>query len=171
MIDYQIAHAVFGQAITMVGFPNDKSAGSLFNNVISLGMLASSDKKEGVWEFFKSFCTEEYQKNLQMTAAFPILLEQLKEKSWINNPNNGGIYSVGNSISGWEAVLEVPSEEELNKIYEWMNSITRIDEVDYLIQDIILEEATRYFKGDCTPQYASKMINKRVSLYLKEQYK
>lgn len=171
LIDYQIAHAVFGQAITMVGFPNDKSAGSLFNNVISLGMLASSDKKEGVWEFFKSFCTEEYQKNLQMTAAFPILLEQLKEKSWINNPNNGGIYSVGNSISGWEAVLEVPSEEELNKIYEWMNSITRIDEVDYLIQDIILEEATRYFKGDCTPQYASKMINKRVSLYLKEQYK
>ncbi|MCL2053924.1 MAG: hypothetical protein FWG90_05730 [Oscillospiraceae bacterium] len=164
----------FGEEITFIGYPSTGENHSSFMAFNRFAITEKAKEKDGAHSFAKYLLTD-YQENtgnLLKGNGLPIKKSSLEALSLAakSNPADGNsrktmIYDG----QGWIAIeIGNNTEEDNQKIFELINSVTDFSRADRKIIDIVKEEADYYFAGQKTAAEVAAIIQDRVSLYLSE---
>ena len=164
----------FGQDLQPVGFPSDNGSGSALYPNLQLTMSASSKVKEGCWEFMRYFLTDDYQKNID--GAWPVsmskideLAEKAKKKPTYIDENGKEVeYDDTWYVGEQEIIIDPMTDEEVNEILDFLNSIDQVGNANDAVASIIYEEAAAYFSGQKTAAEVADIIQSRVQIYVNE---
>lgn len=165
--------------LTFLGYPG---SGQNLNVQTAYAISSKSEEeiRDGAWQFIKAvFESQSDSMAMRGRGDFPSTYEgfqiaaELEMKTYYLVRPNGGM-----SGSSWE-----PSEEEVNErggvpmrvtqedadeILAFLESITKVKEVNTKISEIISEEMGYFYEGAKTSRETADMIQSRVSIYLSE---
>ena len=185
--DYLLYPTAFGGKISFVGYPQqDGSIGSYFKLGDGMSITTSCKDKEAAWSFVREMFLPRYPTGMYFGNMLPInqtdfnrLVEVVTTPSY-ERDGNGNIL-VGEDGQPVEMVgfgvppnsnLEVPlraiTQDELEHFMELLDSVDSIYSFDKNIFSIIKEESGAYFNGDKTAEDVTRLVQRRVSLYLSE---
>lgn len=166
---WRVANALFHGQAALIPFPESNSMVNMAP-CVRLGMSADSDKKEGVWDFFRYLLRDDVIWRMDGIPIKQELLERYVDVSIKagQEPKSLGMFD---EIGG-EFIMELPSASPALKseILQWISLINGINEYDPKVYDIILQEAERYYAGLASADSTAESIQSRVSVYLAEQY-
>ncbi len=166
---------IFGEKITLAGFPSSNEDGSVIRPNIQLAMSAKSKNKEGAWAFLRTFLTEEYQKN-EVNYCFPLSIKRLEEMAaeamkkpyYMDENNNKVEYDDIYYVNGVEITIPPMTQQEADELKEKLYGFTQIYKRDETLLNIIKEEAAPYFAGKKTAKDVAGIIQSRVQIYVNE---
>jgi len=173
--DYAYAkQALFGEDITLIGFPSEEGSGAGLNIGTTMAISALSKNKDVAWEFVKSFLEEEYQDN--MSYNFPIRissLRKLEEKAWgrpyyIDEQGNKQEYDDFFYIDGMDIPAVPLTKEETGELMEYLMSLDKLCVYNEALNNIITEECESYFAGQKTVDEVADIIQSRTKIYVSE---
>ena len=166
--------AFFGEDITMIGFPSENKKGSAIGANIKLSMSSKSKNKDGVWQFLRYFLTEEYQE--KDNYGWPLSLKQAElmaqkaQKKPTYEDENGNLveYDEIYNINGVDIVIEPMTQEEVEEVLGFIQSVDQLYTNNQALIDIISEEAAPYFAGQKNVKEVVDIIQNRVQIYVSE---
>lgn len=136
----------FDSTLYFAGYP-DAPNGNFYLN-LPMAIPVTADEKVGAWEFMKFLFSSEYY----TTRGGWLPLQNHFEKTLD------------------EAIAQGISKTYLSQLSEIQESIYSATYYDEMISDIILDETSYMFAGVHSVNETSEQINRRVQLYLIEQY-
>lgn len=174
---------------TMVGYPSSNGKGAYIENqrYYSICAKSSPEKQKGAWEFIRTFGTEDYQVDRAITFEMEYQDEEGKTRKQYseetgfcvnNNAFNriasniiaGNYYTADYFDKGEKYTFELPTQEDVDKLVSYINSINRLEtSIDRALWWIVEEEVMKYFSGESTLDYAVSMIQNRASIWVSEQ--
>lgn len=165
-----------GEEVSFVGFPTADSNGSVLNSSNYSFMLSAKSKQlDGAWQFVRQFLTEEYQTGEDMysmpvlKSAFLAKAQEAMERSyWVDEDGNKQYYDDTWYINGEEVVLEPFTQEEVDRICEFIYTVRRTSYYNEDIRNIILEEAEAFFTGQKSVQEVANIIQSRAQIFVNE---
>lgn len=175
---YQLYQAICKDDMNCIGFPVESGSGSLIQaGVFKLGMLSTSEHKEGVWEFLRSFLTEDYQMNISgyyfpiMNKALDTVFEEAmaSQNSAEQSGNREETPKVSFENARWHIEPHAATQAEIDAVRKLILSAHSTYYIDIDIYNIISEESKTYFSGEKTVEEAVKIIQNRLSTYVKEK--
>ena len=163
----------FGESVTFIGFPNSERNGSIINGDNGYAISSKSKNIDGAWEFIRYYLTDEYQKNLW---GFPVkrdlFMEKAKEatqRPYHMNENNEKVeYDDTYNLNGEDIVIEPMTQEELEKVIAFIESINRTSYFNNDIYKIIEEETAPFFSGQKSAADVAQIIQSRAQIYVNE---
>lgn len=158
---YLAVHAYYGENSLPYGYPTMDGQVLLVNNAVdACGIYSKSDNKEGAWEFLRTLFSEDYQKQMTgHTSSWAV-----RESCWYEMWDQ---YQSGINING--VSIGSPTDEEIELLADMiLNGNLTANLMNYIIVDLIMEEAHAYFEGDRTAEEAAGNIQNRVQLMLGE---
>ena len=165
----------FGEEVSFVGFPNASQNGSVINVSDSYVLSATSKDLEGAWDFVRYYLTEEYQKSDQLyqmpvnKAAFMEKAQMATQKSYyLDEEGNKVEYDEYVYINGESIVLPPMTQEQVDKMVAFIETVDRAIYIDEDILNIIQEEAASFLKGPKTAQEAADIIQNRIKVMINE---
>lgn len=165
-------HQLFGEEVTAVGFPTFEGLGASFDISGGFAISAKSKNQDGAWEFVRSLLTEEFQDSV---GEMPVRKTSIEKKAQKNmkefDPQAARITTIGSmsiGTSGYAIEDAKPTQADVDKTMEIINSTKQISKYNYTVTDIVVEEAGSYFSGSKTAEDAAQMIQNRVQNYLYE---
>lgn len=183
--DLQYIEACMGEKIIMVSYPGATREGSVLQFLEQHTYAINSDSlcKEGAWEFIK-FALSKEQQNAMEEGAFssgqwciPMNKEIFDKqmKKW-QTPNYI-LDETGEKVE--QPVTYFVSEDVQFEIYHaadedvalWtavIESVTSVQEYNYVLTNIVMEEAGAYFDGEKSIDEVTKVIQGRVNIYVNE---
>ena len=173
--DYAYAkQALFGEDITLIGFPTEEGVGAGLNIGTTMAISALSKNKEVAWEFMKTFFSEEYQDSLNYN--FPVRissLRKLEEKAWerpyfIDEEGNKQEYDDFFYIDGMDVPAVPLTKEETGEFIEYLMSLDKLCVYNEALNNIITEECESYFAGQKTVEEVADIIQSRTKIYVSE---
>ena len=183
---YAKANLFDGNGYGWVGYPvteTDSSNGTRLVNGQTFWMNSQSAKKEGAWEFIKTFLMPEYyEKQMEkdiLSVDFPSRKDmyELVCAEWMatetgQNENGEEIQVSKHSYYGGlagtffdEPIIE-EDKTEITELIEGMGTETVYNQE---ISSIIAEEAQPFFRGQKSAEEVSEIIQSRVQLYVNEK--
>lgn len=146
-----------------VGYPNNRGyKGYIRSNQYTIGISAKTKNKDAAWEFVRYFLTEEYQDSI--TAFVPASMKSFdKQAKRLMNTDHYDWFYMYDTVT-----VEPIDQNDVDKVRDVILSSGGNSYYDENIIRIIEEEAEPYFTGEKTAEEAAKMIQSRVSIYLKE---
>lgn len=174
----EMEKGMFGESVTFKGFPGAKGNGAVFNAYTEIAITSKASNPDGAWNFVKYFLSDEYQ-DLYATNdsyQFPIkksslekLAEVSKERPYWEDENGKKEYYDNTYWNGSSSVnIGVNTDEDNQKVMDFINSTENISRYDEQINKIINEEADAFFEGQKTSKDVAEIIQNRVSNYLAE---
>lgn len=161
--EYKEAVDMFrGEEVVCVGYPSAQGGKTLIQPYLPIGISNMCENKDVAWKFVRSLISEEFQNN-HIRFNFPVLENSLeKEFEQALHP----------PVNSWsmENTEKLPSQEEINGLYEIINLSGGKFVFDTNIWDIIEEEAEFYFGGKKTVREVVEVIQNRVQNYIDESY-
>lgn len=173
--DYSyIEKGVYGDEITMIGFPTEDGVGTSIYANMQMAVSAKSRNKEGAWEFIRYFLTDEYQE--QITYYLPLSTKRLDElaleatqKSYFIDENgNKEEYDDYYYINGAEVLIPPMTQAEIEALKERIYSVDRLAVYSSELYNIIVEEAAPYFAGQKSVQEVVDIIQSRAQIFVSE---
>lgn len=169
-----VEQAVFGEDITLIGFPSEEGNGAGLNIGTTMAISALSKNKDVAWEFVKLFLKEDYQDEL--TYNFPVRissLRKLEEKAWekpyyLDENGNKVEYDDYYYISRMEIPAVPLTQEETGEFIEYLMSLDKLCVYNEALNNIITEECESYFAGQKTAQEVVGIIQSRAKIYVSE---
>ena len=166
----------FGEPITMIGFPTDGVSGSGIIPTNEICISASTTKQEGCWEFVKGFLSDDYQQKLVDYGEFPVkrskleelAAESMKAQTWVNEDGEEETYTETTTIGGKDVEMTPLTQEEVDYMMSYIESLTEHVNYDEEILNIITEEAAAYFNNQKSVDEVAKIIQSRISIYVNE---
>lgn len=173
---------------TLVGYPSPDGQGAFFTSefTYSISAKSSSEKQQGAWEFIRQFYTEEYQQNDVREKYVDNIdgeeyIHYSAEKGFCINNNafditaqktiNGEYDDGKRSDKGVEYTVAMPTQEEIDKMKKYLDSIDRWETtIDRQLWRIIEDEVMAYFAGEKSLDDTVDMIQNRASIWISEQY-
>ncbi len=165
--------ALMGENISFTGYPTDTGIGSSFEDTISLGMCASSDNQEGVWDFFRFLLGEDTQNNTEDLVHVSSMLP-VKRTAWENACRTAMSLEAGNGVGifredqEWYVTFPVISQAQVNSIGQLLGQITRVSEYDASLYAIFAEELDNVRNGTTSLEESVGRLQSRASNYLDE---
>ncbi len=164
----------YGKDVSMVGFPSDNGTGAAIYPNLQLTMSATSSAKDGCWEFMRYFLTEDYQKTID--SAWPVsmtqidsMAEQAKKKPTYTDENGKEVeYDDTWYVGDTEIIINPMTDEGINKVLDYLNTVDQIGSSNDSIKNIIDEEAAAFFSGQKSAEEVADIIQSRVQIYVNE---
>lgn len=166
----------FGEDVTFIGFPTANKKGSAISAGLQLAVSAKADKEaqQASWEFLKMFMGDDFQNKLDY--YWPTKLTSLDEKKAADQKpdtytdENGKEVEYENTImiNGKEQKIGKVTDEECEKVMEFLKSLDQVMRYDQTVYEIINEETGAYFAGQKSAQETAEIIQNRVQTYLSE---
>lgn len=165
--------AYFGEPVTFIGVPSDNGNGSMIQVNTSLAITAKAKNPDGAWEFIKTLLTDEAQEN---SGSIPIkisalnkLAEKAKERPYWENENGEKEYYDYTVWMGDQSIVVEPNTDEDNqRMMDFIKSVKNVYEYDTDIFKIIDEEVQAYFSGQKSVDEVADIIQNRASTYISE---
>lgn len=151
------------EEIRYIGYPATGSGAIIIYNYL-IAMSAQSEKKQGAWEFIKSYFMEDYQKNSYNLPVIQQYFDEMLEEEMAecDYDSAGDVY--GTTIKG-----EVLTIEQAQTMRDLVASAVKTNEFDKDIYNIIVEETQSFLAGQKSAQEAAGIIQDRVQLYIDEK--
>ena len=165
-----LSNTMFGGQARISGLPSGRGHGASILPQLPLGMSASSEGKEGVWEFFKFLLSESMQLDYFGRWFFPAnntALEKYIEgyiSSYIESPLARAMLG-GETIQG-----SLEADAARDAAYAVFDSIDAVAVCNSEIYNIIMDCCGALFNGDKTAGETAALIQSKVAIYLAEQY-
>ncbi len=166
-------NGIFDGDFAFVGYPNENSNGSTINAFESYIISSKSKNKEAAWEFLRFYLTDEYQKNIPW--GYPVNKECFKEKA--QEAMERPYYMEGDKkihyddeimINGENVVLPPMTQEQIDKVVSFIESVERPYYQNQEVIKIIDEETSSLFSGQKSSKEVAEIIQSRVQLYVDE---
>ena len=146
-----------------IGYPNDKGyKGYFVPSECTVGISAKTKHADAAWKFVRYYLTDEYLR--QNDYSFPASMKAFDEQSrrLMSKDHNTWFYKYD--------YVETPpiTQSDVDRVKDAILSSGGNSFYDENIIRIIEEESETYFAGEKTAEEAAKMIQSRVSIYLKE---
>lgn len=171
---YMVEKAVFGEDITIKGFPSKEDNGIVIDTYMPLlGISAKSKYKDVAWEFIKQSYTAETQHDMAM-YGLPVRQDQLDElfkqamAAEVQTDEDGNEYTGIWWFDDLEIKVPAPTEDDIKAIQEMINSADTLGNMNEEIYSMIKEEAEAFFSGQKSAKDVADVIQSRVSIYVKE---
>ncbi len=181
----QVEDAIFENDLTFIGYPNEKGEGGTYlRTEAGIAITSKCSEKEGAWSFMESWLCEEdgryswgfpsnknnYAKRRAEAIKVEYVLDENGEKVLDENgepiiENSGGGIGYGDD---WEYTYHVPTEEEVKRLDELIQSARPVMDSDTQIMNIISEEAQAFFSGQKSAKDVAGVIQSRVQVYVNE---
>ncbi|MGN1305946.1 MAG: ABC transporter substrate-binding protein [Oscillospiraceae bacterium] len=163
----------FGEPVTMIGIPSDNGNGSMFQINTSLAIMAKAKNPDGAWEFIKTLLTDEAQENMGelpiKLSALDKLAEKAKERPyWENEKGEKEYYDEQVWIGEQQFVITPNTDEDNQRMMDFIKSINTVYEYDSDLLKIIDEEVQAYFSGQKSVDEVADIIQNRASTYISE---
>lgn len=174
--EYQMQSAMFGEPITMIGYPTTKGTGSAISGQNTYAMNAKSKNKEAAWEFIKYFISEDFYEDNHVWGFPTLISEYNKVNEEYMTPEyytdeNGNQVEQSKGGWGWDDFyvdLYAATQEEVDAVTELINGCDRSYSYDTQLIQIITEEAAPFFEGQKGAQEVADIIQSRVKMYVNE---
>lgn len=180
--DMQYYTAAFGDKAVFKGFPTTDGVGNAIQLYDGYAISSKCEYKEAAWEFVRQFMTsdDEYSWGFSpIQKVFDARLEEAMTPVYVTDENGEYVLDEnGNKIEqsqgGWSDGYNnyeyySMTQEQADQLMELINNTTKLMTTDTSLYDIILEEAEAFFSDQKSAEETAKMIQSRVSLYVKEQ--
>lgn len=165
---------IFGEQVTMIGFPSSNENGSAIVANLQLAMSAKSSNKEGVWEFMRYFLTDEYQENNQYALPLSIkrldaMIEEAKKVPTYED-EEGNLVEQKDTyyLGGMEIPIDPMTDAEAERIKKELYSFTEVYNYNENLIKIIEEEAAPFFSGQKNAKEVAEIIQSRAQIYVNE---
>lgn len=166
-----------------VGFPSASETGSYFmklgkpgiigslghlsdelnmytlGSATALGILASSDNRDGAWRFLRTFILCEEEPSLRM--GIPVLKESFELAVE---------YELSRDLSQENLPYDTFNQEDATALRELVYNTSKIVCTDEAVMDVMTTAITAYLGGKGTAEEAAQQIQSRMSIYMSEQY-
>lgn len=165
----------FGEQVSYIGFPTESGMGAYVQAGQSYAISARSANQEGAWEFLRYYLTDEYQSELEwiMPIQKKYFLEEAQkatQKPYYTDENGEKVeYDDTYYMNGEEIILEPLSQEEVDRVVEYIFSINKCYYGNTDVTNIINEEIASYFDGQKSAQDVAKVIQSRAQIYVNEK--
>lgn len=162
-LNVQIMDAAFHEKTAFIGYPTlDGSIGSCFYFADEqFAMSAACQNKEAAWEFIRlPFLCEKSQ----IDPAIPVNQEEFD--IWLNCERRLEPLT----YSSIEIDLHQPTQEEKDRFLDFFNRVDKVVQVNNTVFHIVKDQCGPYFAGDKTLDETINLIQRRVSLYVNEQF-
>ena len=168
-----VKKSLFGEEVTMIGFPSSDGDGSVVMPGLQLTMSSKSANKDGVWEFLRTFLTDEYQSDIY---GFKISIKHMEKmaqeatkKPYYEDENGNKVeYDDTTYIDGVEIVIDPMTQQEADEFLEQIYTFRQMYRFDEALNEIIEEEAAAYFSGQKSAKDVAGVIQSRVQIYVNE---
>ncbi len=168
-------YGVFGEDITFAGFPSvfDENCSAIYP-VQKVTISSSCKNPEGAWEFVRTLLTEGFQDKIsyQLPVRKSSLDKMAKEATkvkYTTDENGNQVEEINYYYMDGEPVaLPTLSEDDVNKVMEYIGSVDKPYVFNNNVLNIITEEASAYFSGQKSVQEVADIIQSRISIYVKE---
>lgn len=179
----QLARQKFGSDITYIGIPEKDRQGSYFVYQDQYAIYSGSNVKEEAWEFIRMVMSEEYQINVKLLnfAIFPTrkdCLEWMLQAQMATEPYEDAYgnwiepieTNIWQTESGAERKTGPASQEDVDILLDLIRRTKKQAKLDNEGALIISEEAQAYFYGEKSLDEVAKIIQKRMTTYVNEQW-
>lgn len=176
--EYMLSKVIYGEDVSFKGYPCEKGNGSIVaTNSSLLAISAKSKNKDSAWKFIRQFYLPTEQENAKnYFNGFPIRqddLDKMLNDAMIPEKytdENGQEQIMHNTWGFDDITIEIPepAEDDIKAIKDIINSIDTISGSDEKISSIIDEETKAFFEGQKSADEVAKVIQSRVSMYVKE---
>ncbi len=174
----EMEKGMFGEPVTFKGYPGAKGNGAVFNAYTEIAITSKASNPDGAWNFVKYFLSDEYQDTFASMDSyeFPIkksslekLAEVSKERPYWEDADGKKEYYDNTYWNGSSSInIGVNTDEDNQKVMDFINSTENISRYDEQINKIINEEADAFFEGQKSSKEVADIIQNRVSNYLAE---
>lgn len=173
--DYQyVQQGIFGEQITMIGYPTGNGDGSVIMPAMQMAMSAKSSCKEGAWEFLRYYLTDEYQDAL--SYGLPLSTKKLdamgeeamKNPTYTDEDGNEVEMQDYYYLDGVEIPINPMTKEEVENFKKVLYSFNQVYHYDENLIQIIEEEAAAFFSGQKSAEDVAAIIQSRVKIYVNE---
>jgi ABC-type glycerol-3-phosphate transport system substrate-binding protein len=170
----RIAKGQFGTEVTPIGFPTGSGKGAALSYGMQFAISAKSKNQEGAWEFLRYYLSAEYQES--QTYQFPVsrkahdkmAREATERPYWLDENGVKQEYDDYYFVNGQEFVLAPPTQAEVDKMTEYILSVTTAIDYNETLLNIITEEAAPYFAGQKSVNEVVTIIQSRAQIYVSE---
>ncbi len=173
--DYNyLAKGTFGAPISLMGFPTDGVSGPAIQPDYRLAMSASAAEKDGVWEFFASLLSEDYQKSLTYSlpireSALALQAEQATVPlTYVDETGKEVEDEMRMYIGDQEVVITTMTREEADGLVSIIKNADRCVYYNEAVMNIVDEEASAFFSGEKSAADTAALIQNRVEVYISE---
>lgn len=176
MESYISNRGLFGEPVTLIGFPAKEGNGAVINANSVYLISAKSKNQDAAWQFLRYYLTDEYQKDGNDSWSLPIKKDALKEKInkgterpyWTDADGNKEYYDYTAWFGDEEVVLDPLTQEEADHLYDYISSVTQVYYSDDSLSNIITEESAAFFAGQKSAQDVADIIQSRAQIYINE---
>ncbi len=179
IFDIDRLSAVFkdNYAITTLASGAENNTGALMLPMYSFGMSASSEHKDGIWEFLKWLYSDGFQQLMSpgipmSKTAFDAQWDTFKKGLGNEVKNNDTGFYYLTVVDGVEEKTFIEYSKDRSACYQktidLIGSTDRLYQVDTTVMNIISEDLSAYFCGDKSAKDTVTIIQSRIQLYLNE---
>ena len=165
-----------GEPVSYVGFPSENGKGACIYAMESYGISAKSKHKDVAWSFLRDLLLEDYQNKIPyglpvLKSAFDTKSSEALDDKMRYLDENGLMqeYQDSLTINGENVAVRGLTQEQLDELVSYIESIDTVSHYDDAISSIVMEEVAPFFEGKKTAQEVAQIIQNRVSLLVKEQ--
>jgi ABC-type glycerol-3-phosphate transport system substrate-binding protein len=169
-LNYQF-NGQFGEEVTFIGFPCEGRNGSVINANMNFVISKECKQIDGAWEFVRYFLTDEYQETIEWELpvnkeAFDKLAQKATERPYYMDGDQKVEYDEYIYINGEEFILPPMSQEQVDSIVAFIETVDKVSYYDEQVQAIIDEDAAPFFDGAKSAADAASVIQNRVQVYV-----
>lgn len=164
LIEFTNARELFGEGFHCVGYPTNSGNSGLVHCYRCIAVNKWTENADIINDFIQFMLSEENQvKYTTYWVRRDIILNNVYENTELAE---GPVFMM-DGYSYTELGSNDGSAAYVNEYIELMNNSNLLS-TEYEIQNIVMEEAQRYFAGDKTEKEVAAVIQSRVQLYLEE---
>ena len=170
--EYSAFQVLFGGDFIFKGFPTDTGSGNTIETIYGLAMTTVSEHKDGAWEFFRMYLSEDWQRQTLSNRNY--LVQYLPTNRIIFEEKlAGAMVEFVNPYVYWGDLTTTAKPltyEDIKIIRNLVNSVSYTpaqldDPLNYLIMEVMLD----FLADRITAQDAARIIQNRASTYVSEQ--
>lgn len=166
----QSVKGYFGDDFAFVGFPTDNGGGSYIDCNNPYVLSAKSSNLDEAWNFVRYYLCEEYQKDLRLPVRKELFLENAKRMMerpyWEDEEGNREYYDYETWINGEPVKLEPFTEEQMNRVTDFIQSVNSRYYYDREVMKIMEEEMEAFFSGQKSAAEVADIIQRRAQIYV-----
>ncbi len=170
----QVRYGSFGEEVRMIGIPGGSGSGSVIMPQNRIAITTSTKHPEAAWEFVRSFLLQDYQD--EISWSFPLRRDSLDKQAakamerpyYIDDTGQRVEYDDTWWLNGQEIIIPPMSEEETEKMIDFLSGCDRRVYMNSTVTDIINEEAAAFFENQKSAEDVARVIQSRVQIYVHE---
>ncbi|MCR4647213.1 MAG: extracellular solute-binding protein [Oscillospiraceae bacterium] len=164
---YSYTKGDLGGDFTLAGYPSNNGQGGKIYDGYEMAILNTCKDKDAAWEVVRTYVTS--NDTTGWDTGYSLFEDQFEEQL----DNEMYIWEFGNKTDDEyyqdDSKVYRLTQEERDGLEQYIRSCNTFMMVDTVVKNIAIEEAGKYFAGDCTAEDAAKAIQGRASVYLAEQ--